>query len=106
MPRQGGMANGKPNAMIIDHDRWRLVSPLLDHVLELTDDERVSWLASQRNKDCALAAEVEALLAEGRAARTEGFLEQQPTAFLQNENLAGQAIGAYTLEASIGQGGM
>ena len=90
----------------MDHDRWRLLSPLLEHALDLPVEERDAWLAAQRRRDPKLAAEIEALLDEERALHSEQFLEQGPSAFTPHAALVGQTVGAYTLEAPIGQGGM
>jgi eukaryotic-like serine/threonine-protein kinase len=91
----------------IDNDRWQVVSPLLDRALELSVDERVGWLASLREKDPVLAAEVEALLEDARALDSKGFLVHGPSwPMPPPATLVGQLVGAYTLEAPLGQGGM
>jgi len=92
--------------VLIDNDRWRAVSPLLDHVLELPVDERVAWLAALRERDPALAAEIDALLEDARALQREGFLEHGPSPIPPPATLVGQLVGAYSLEAPLGQGGM
>ena len=93
--------------MAIDNDRWQVVSPLLDRALELSVDERVEWLASLREKDPALAAEIDTLLEDARALESEGFLVHAPSSPMPPPaTLAGQLVGAYTLEAPLGQGGM
>jgi serine/threonine-protein kinase len=91
--------------MALDRARWRMLSPLLDQVLDLAGDERAQWLARLRADDPNLAAEVEAMLAEAGAAGDERFLELIPEE-LRQATLAGQTLGAYTLEAPLGQGGM
>jgi serine/threonine-protein kinase len=91
----------------IDNDRWQVVSPLLDRALELSVEERATWLESLREKDPALAAEIEALLEDARALDSEGFLVHGPSLSMPPPaTLAGQLVGAYTLEAPLGQGGM
>ena len=93
--------------MALDHDHWQAVSPLLDHALDLDVEARGKWLAALRGQNEALAAELEALLAEGQALEREGFLAHGPIARWQPPaSLAGQIVGAYTLEAPLGQGGM
>ena len=92
--------------MFIDRDRWHAVSPLLDRALELSVDERVGWLAALREQDPTLAADIDALLEDARAIRCEGFLEHGPSPMLPAATLAGQLVGASTLEAPLGQGGM
>ena len=87
------------------NDRWRQLSPLLDHALELPEPERAQWLAGLRARDPALAAELEALLAEADALDAAGYLEQGPPP-PECATLAGQTFGAYTLEEPLGHGGM
>src|SRR5258706_14170431 len=93
--------------MAIDLSRWEAVSPLLDRALELSVDERAKWLAALRVKDPGLGALLETLLEDARALDRDGFLECGPAASMAYEaTLAGQTIGAYTLEAPLGHGGM
>ena len=84
--------------------RWERLSPYLDQALTLTDQEREEWLAELRGKDPGLAEELRGLLNEHRAMLQEGFLEQQP--LMTATALEGQSVGAYTLIAPIGEGGM
>jgi serine/threonine protein kinase/Tfp pilus assembly protein PilF len=90
----------------VDSDRWRAVSPLLDHALELAGEERTVWLAALRAEDAELAAELATLLEEGGAVEREGYLESAcpPRPFAGS--LAGLELGAYRLVSPIGQGGM
>jgi hypothetical protein len=83
---------------------WQTLSPYLDQALEMDDLQRVAWLASIRDQNPALAADLEALLEEYRVLLEQRFLEQ-PAVPLQ-PTIAGQTIGAYTLIKPIGQGGM
>jgi eukaryotic-like serine/threonine-protein kinase len=85
--------------------RWEQLSPYLDQALTLTDPERAEWLAALREKDPALADELQGLLEEHRAVVGERFLEQGPLA-VPAQAKAGQRIGAYTLVSPIGEGGM
>jgi serine/threonine-protein kinase len=94
-----------------DPDRWRRLSPYLDQALDFTDDgEREAWLASLRTYEPLVVEELQVLLAEHHAAASEGYLEHRAPALPGQERqaatLAGQMIGAYTLTAPIGQGGM
>ena len=92
---------------MLDHDRWQRLSPLLDRALDLDIGERSAWLEQLRGEDEALAAELEAFLEEQHTLEREGFLAHSPfSAFAQQSSLIGQTIGAYTLEAPLGQGGM
>ena len=84
---------------------WQEVSPYLDEVLSLPEEERATWLESFRSRRPELGDTVGELLEEHRAAVREQFLEQQlfPVA---DSSASGQTIGAYTLLSPIGQGGM
>ena len=87
-------------------DRWRVVSPHLDRALDFVDAaERAAWLASVRQRDPDLAADLEALLAEQAALRGDAFLEgSAPLTGL--DPAAGTDVGAYRLLSPIGRGGM
>jgi eukaryotic-like serine/threonine-protein kinase len=87
-------------------DRWQEISPYLDHALSLSETERVAWLESFREEKPELADLLENLLEEHRALAQEHFLEGQPARDTNELSLTGQTIGAYTLIAPIGQGGM
>jgi tetratricopeptide (TPR) repeat protein len=89
----------------LNAERWHALSPYLDEVLEVPADSRVDWLAHFREQHPALAADLEALLAEQIALRREGFLEQPPLSAAQSLR-TGHTVGAYTLVSPIGQGGM
>src|SRR5262245_21879720 len=86
-------------------DSWQALSPYLDQALTLDEPERAAWLESVREQNPALAAELQTLFNERRLLAEEGFLEQGRIP-LPDHALAGQEIGAYTLMAPIGQGGM
>jgi hypothetical protein len=97
---------------LLNPDRWHRAAPYLDQALEIEDEEQRSrWLEALRETDLEIALDLEALLAEHRAAVREGYLERalpapgrqpppSPTA------AAGEAAGAYTLVSPIGEGGM
>src|SRR5688572_22086448 len=105
--RRRGSTFTRPSRMRIrlSDDRWRAVIPHLDRALELAEDERAGWLAALRADDASLAEDVEALLAKRHALDEEGFLSEAPAPGSWS-SLAGHVIGAYTLRAQIGQGGM
>ncbi|HEU4641939.1 MAG TPA: serine/threonine-protein kinase [Gemmatimonadaceae bacterium] len=86
---------------VMDRDRWRVLEPLLDRVLDLPADERESWLAELRAQSPALAAELTSLLSGEQAADRNGFL-----ATPLDVKLEGLVLGAYTLERPLGHGGM
>ena len=87
-------------------DRWRAVSPHLDRALELTGDQRAAWLASLRAEDAALAADVEALLAEHQDLTREGFLEAPPPAPPAQASSRARRSAPTRCVSPIGQGGM
>ena len=86
-----------------DPQRWAVLSPLLDELLELPADARPTRLAALRVQDAALADELAALLAGPDSTRGGRFMAG--TALRETPSLAGQRLGAYTLEAPLGQGG-
>jgi len=87
-------------------ERWSAVSRYLDQALGMLDDERRPWLASIREQNAELAADLQTLLDEHSALLQEGFLEHGPAPLPRPRALAGQTVGAYRLLAAIGQGGM
>ena len=87
----------------IGRERWRDLEPLLDRALELSAEERASWLEELRARSPALAAELSVILAREATADEGGFLAQPPVSPV---GLAGLELGAYTLERPLGQGGM
>ena len=87
-------------------DRWRAISPLLDEALDLSADARRSWLARLRAKDASLAADVESLLGDRDALESSNFLDGSAVVIEPPASLAGTRVGAYTLVAPIGRGGM
>ncbi len=87
-------------------ERWRLVSPHLDRVLELSADERLRYLTDLLSEDSALAADLELLLGEERLVRDEKYLEHDAQELLGKPALIGQVFGAYALVRPLGAGGM
>jgi tetratricopeptide (TPR) repeat protein len=85
----------------IDRDRWQLLEPLLDRALDLSMEERESWLGALRASSPALAAELTLLLSGESVADRRGFLTEMVGA-----KLDGLQLGAYTLEHQLGHGGM
>src|SRR5258706_3260174 len=90
----------------MDSGRWLRASGHLDRVLELSLQEREACLATLRAEDPESAADVAALLDEHRRLSAEGFLDSAPPIRPLEPALAGVTIGAYTLVAPIGHGGM
>ncbi len=90
--------------MSVGKETWGKMSPLLDELLDLPDDERDARLAVLRAQDASLAAAVEAMLQHLPAIERGEFMPA--SALPPPTGLAGQAIGPYTLEREIGHGGM
>ncbi len=89
-----------------NHDRWREISPYLDHALSLSAEERCAWLESFRSERPELADFLQDLLTEHGALAQERFLEGKASNFPSAEFAAGRSIGAYKLISAIGHGGM
>ena len=87
-------------------ERWREVSPHLDHALSLDEKERASWLDSLEEQNPELAHLLRKLLREYSVLSGEKFLETPPDPPVSGASLTGQNVGAYTLLSPIGQGGM
>src|SRR4051812_8854096 len=87
-------------------ERWRLVSPHLDQVLDLSETERRWYLASLASEDPSLAADLDLLLDEERALHNDEYLEHDAQDLLAGAHLVGQIFGAYALVRPLGAGGM
>ena len=87
-------------------ERWREISPHLDHALSLPEAERAAWLADFQTEHPDLFVLLARLLEEHQAIAEEGFLESQPSRPTDELVSAGRSIGAYRLISSIGEGGM
>src|SRR5713101_2726916 len=90
----------------IGPEKWQALSPYLDQALEIAPAEREVWLATLRKQNPTLAADLRTLLKEHHALDEERFLQLGAATPLGPPSLAGQTVGAYTLESPIGQGGM
>ena len=88
----------------IDPDRWRVLSPLLDALIDADAETRRARLDALRGEDPALADELESFLAHTARAERERFLDG--VALLPEARLEGRTIGPYTIVAPIGSGGM
>src|SRR6187399_1440738 len=87
-----------------DPVRWKLLSPLLDELLDAEPGERRARLDGLRREDPLLAGELEVFLAHSAAADAEQFLAG--VAVPVEASLEGRKIGNYTLVSPIGSGGM
>jgi serine/threonine protein kinase len=106
----------------LDPVRWRAASAELDRVLELSADERAPYLASLRGRDATLAADVESLLDDQRAADEARFLQAPPQFPASDATTraalepppsswgpgleSGTAFGPYRIVGLLGRGGM
>src|SRR5262245_8635100 len=88
----------------IDADNWAAISPYLDQALDLSEDELARWLVAVEKENPALARDLQSLIDDHRAADRSKFLEG--TAPPHPLPAAGTKVGAYTLVAPIGHGGM
>jgi eukaryotic-like serine/threonine-protein kinase len=91
---------------VMDSSRWLRASGHLDRVLELPPQAQAVCLAALQEEDPESAADVAALLDEHRRLTAEGFLDSAPPIQPREAQLAGVAIGAYTIVSRIGHGGM
>jgi len=86
--------------------RWAQLSPILDELLLLSPEAQVARLADLRAFDLALTNELDTLLQASRLAKASGLLSGDGGLNLPSEaSLVGQRVGAYRLEALIGEGG-
>jgi serine/threonine-protein kinase len=90
--------------MSVGKETWGRLSPLLDELLDLPDDERDARLLALRAQDPVLADAVAAMLQHLPAIERGEFMPA--SALPKPGGLAGQAIGPYTLVREIGHGGM
>ena len=87
-------------------DEWRALSPHLEEALDMTEEQRSTWLSSLQTENPTLASQLEILLQEHRALTEEGYLEESVVELPDEPGLAGQTFGVYTLVSQIGHGGM
>ncbi|MCV2367992.1 serine/threonine protein kinase [Roseateles oligotrophus] len=94
----------------IDKSRWPRLSPLLDELLDLPPEQRPARLLALEAQDAELAADLHELLWRQQAMNAANYLATPALQTMAQadkpNNLAGQQLGAYTLEREIGQGGM
>ncbi|RKY17968.1 MAG: hypothetical protein DRQ55_14525, partial [Planctomycetota bacterium] len=97
-----------------DSDRARRIEQLFFDALDRASDERAAFLAAACGDDAALRTEVEQLLAADAEAEAGGAATLTPSAAVFSEALEasgkdpwlGRTLGAWTLEALLGEGGM
>jgi len=92
-----------------DLARWKSLEPFVDDALSLTGAEREQWLAALRVSNSGIAAELDALFAGATSLSRNGVLDRvQIDALLLSlqADRSGEVVGAWTLDRSIGVGGM
>ncbi len=96
---------------MIEDARWRRVEEICGGALDLTGDDRTSFVAAACGHDEALRQEVEALLMRASSAATFlgasiGVAAAQVLSDMRGTALVGRQIGAYTVLSLLGAGGM
>ena len=89
----------------ISRDRWQEISPFLDEVLSLPEEERTGWLETFQRERPELCALLKELLDEHASLNGQDFLSGQPINGL-GTYVPGGTAGAYRLISPIGEGGM
>ncbi len=89
-----------------DTARWLRASRHLDRVLDLPAAERDACVDAIRREDPDIATDVAVMLEQHRQLNAEGFLDAATPIRPMEASMAGVVIGAYTLKANIGYGGM
>jgi serine/threonine-protein kinase len=87
-------------------EKWLEISRCLDEVLDLAEPARAAWLHELGDRSPTVARAVRSLLAEEERLAEEPLLSDEQAAAVARPGLAGQQIGAYTLESVLGHGGM
>ena len=90
----------------IDKQRWAVLSPLLDELLDADEAVRAARLAHLSDTDSDLANDLSTLLRRQAVIDAEGFLEGSATPLPDEVTREGQSVGSYTLERLLGRGGM
>jgi eukaryotic-like serine/threonine-protein kinase len=89
-----------------EQKRWHEISRYLDEALDLDEPARARWLHELHARAPAIAEAVRALLAERDSLGQQPLLNEEVRFALPRTGLAGQQLGAYTLESILGHGGM
>ena len=90
----------------LDTDRWQALSPLLDRALEL-DAARAAELRRARSRPTGRRRRPRPAARGTRSLLGSDFLESPPDiGDRPTPSLAGQTVGAYTLDVPLGRGGM
>ncbi|HYG06332.1 MAG TPA: serine/threonine-protein kinase [Stenotrophomonas sp.] len=87
----------------MDANRWALLSPLLDELLELDEALRARRLQQLQEGEPALASELRGLLAMEQC--SEAFMAQPLLGSRDQQAVAGDRVGTYRLIRALGEGG-
>lgn len=87
----------------MDAARWRLLSPLLDELLELDDALRHTRLQQLQVQDPLLAEELRKLLSMAR--NSDAFMAEPLVGLRETPTARGTKVGSYRLEQLLGEGG-
>jgi non-specific serine/threonine protein kinase/serine/threonine-protein kinase len=99
--------NSSDQAMGLSPAQRACVDSLLDELLDLPEDQRISSLHERRIEDLAVAGEVESLLRAARASGAFlGMLPRPPVEETVEGSAIGTRLGAWRLIRLIGHGGM
>ena len=89
-----------------NRQRWAQLNPLLEELLDMGVNRRDARLAELRTQDATLADELLSLLRSADRLAASDFLTGDVLgASAPSSALVGQQIGAYVIEAPLGQGG-
>src|SRR3984957_1628731 len=91
------------------NERWQALSEHLDRAIELTEPQRVEWLAALSQTDPQKAGLVADLLGAHKRDEFADFLEGAspiPVEEVAGTTLIGRRVGPYEIDAEIGCGGM
>ena len=100
--------------IVPDAERWKRLSPLLDGLLDLEPAARAARLDALRAQEPALAGELAALIGDAERAEHARFLAGSVAPASARDgtrdgdasaSLVGERIGAYVIDAPLGQGG-
>lgn len=89
-----------------EQKRWREISQSLDQALDLAEEAIEPWLQALDTKSPEISSAVRALLADRAQLSEHGLLIEEQVIPRPHGALAGQQVGAYTLESVLGHGGM
>jgi serine/threonine-protein kinase len=100
------MADPKPEGASAIDEIWPRITALLDQMLALPPEQRRAWLDNLQGVDPETAGHLESCVDDIELLQGDAFLTGDSPASPFTTTLAGQRIGAYTLERCLGHGGM